>query len=139
MYYGDGRNGSSSSYSNMKTDSPVIGGSSAASSSHNNAGGKISNHHINNIENSKNNKASSMALRASPKSSSSSSLSSFSSGGRRNNGTLRLEDVVNLFERFGYQSFRVRNVYYQHKHQNARQTLEYVIQGRHLGFCCDRW
>lgn len=53
--------------------------------------------------------------------------------------TLKLEDVVNLFERFGYQSFRVRNVYYQHKHQNARQTLEYVIQGRHLGFCCDRW
>jgi hypothetical protein len=53
--------------------------------------------------------------------------------------TLKLEEVVNLFERFGYQSFRVRNVYYQHKHQNARQTLEYVIQGRHLGFCCDRW
>jgi hypothetical protein len=53
-------------------------------------------------------------------------------------GTLKLEDVVNLFERFGYQSFRVRNVYYQHKHMNARQTLEYVIQGRHLGFCCDR-
>ena len=52
--------------------------------------------------------------------------------------TLKLEHVVNLFERFGYQSFRVRNVYYQHKHMNARQTLEYVIQGRHLGFCCDR-
>lgn len=57
----------------------------------------------------------------------------------RRNRTLKLEEVVNLFERFGYQSFRVRNVYYQHKHQNARQTLEYVIQGRHLGFCCDRW
>jgi len=52
--------------------------------------------------------------------------------------SLKLEHVVNLFERFGYQSFRVRNVYYQHKHMNARQTLEYVIQGRHLGFCCDR-
>lgn len=52
--------------------------------------------------------------------------------------TLKLEQVVNLFERFGYQSFRVRNVYYQHKHMNARQTMDYVIQGRHLGFCCDR-
>lgn len=37
----------------------------------------------------------------------------------------------------GHQRFRIRNAFYERRHKDARETLEYAIVGRHLGFCCD--
>ena len=36
------------------------------------------------------------------------------------------------------QRFRIRNTALERRHGSARETLEYAVVGRHLGFCCDR-
>jgi hypothetical protein len=52
---------------------------------------------------------------------------------------LGFDDVVDLFELLGHQRFRIRNTFYEQKHKTAKQTMDYALEGRHLGFCCDRW
>jgi hypothetical protein len=58
---------------------------------------------------------------------------------RRSRRVLGLETVVAVFESLGCQRERVGHAYTTLKHESPRTTLEYVSQGRHLGFCCDRW
>lgn len=53
-----------------------------------------------------------------------------------NRMTVRLKDIVLLYEKCGGQGFRIVNTYFKKTNQDSIQTLRY-ISDRHLGFCCD--
>lgn len=52
--------------------------------------------------------------------------------------TPRLWDATLLFEKYGYQDFRVVRTAYKKNHAHVSQTIRYIARGCHLFFCCDQ-
>lgn len=54
----------------------------------------------------------------------------------KKHGMLTLEDVENMGEKLDILKFRIRGVF-RKCDEDARKTLQYIMEGRHLGFICD--